>query len=84
MNAYRPIDCDYYDRLESWAVKKEKVTIKYSDGKGEKEIMGIIKDFETRDHAEYLKLDNGTEIRLDTLISVNDIPLPRRSASGGA
>lgn len=34
---------------------------------------GIIVDLFARDGAEYLKLDNGTVIRLDYIVSVNGI-----------
>ena len=38
-------------------------------------IDGFIADLFAKDGAEYLKLDNGTVIRLDHIVSVNGIAL---------
>jgi Rho-binding antiterminator len=74
---YQPIDCDYYDRLEAWATTKTDCRILYKDETGaEQEISARIEDLYTADHVEYMRLDNGQELRLDTLVAVNDIPLP--------
>jgi Rho-binding antiterminator len=74
---YKPIDCNYYDRLEAWATTKTVSSIVYRDEAGEqKSLSGKIVDVYTQDKVEYLKTDTGKVIRLDALISVNDVPVP--------
>lgn len=74
---YKPIDCDYYDRLEAWATTKTPSTIIYQDETdGQQSVAAVIADVYTKDKVEYLKTDAGKVIRLDTLISVNDVPVP--------
>jgi Rho-binding antiterminator len=76
---YKPIDCDYYDRLEAWATTKTVCTIVYKDESGNRqEISAKIEDVYTQEKVEYLKTNTGVVLRLDALISVNDIPVPGR------
>ena len=79
---YVPISCSYYDRLEAWAVRKERVHIRYMPPEHEAEVYvtGIIKDLFSKDNAEYLELTSGQRIRLDYLISVNNIDVPASNA----
>jgi Rho-binding antiterminator len=70
---YHPIKCDYYDRLEEWATRKQALTIKYlSEDEQEQQAEGVVIDLYVREHVEYLELNNGTEIRLDRIKSIND------------
>ena len=72
MEEYKPISCDYYDELEALATMKKKVEIVFRAENGGKSILlGRITDLYTRDKIEYMKLDSGLEIRLDTLIEVD-------------
>ena len=68
---YRPIDCGVHDRLESFAVKGTlcRVTYAKADG-GEGVASGRIRDVFARSGAEFLLMDDGTELRLDRLRSV--------------
>jgi len=76
---YQPIDCDYYDRLEAWATTKTVCTIVYKDETGStQEISAKIEDVYTQDKVEYLKTNTGVVLRLDALVTVNDIPVPGR------
>ena len=70
---YIPIDCNFYDRLEAWSTRQEKVTIELLDE--QEESVGVIKDLYIKDKVEFLLLDSGIEIRLDRIASVNNIPL---------
>ena len=73
---YTPINCSYYDLLESLAVKRERVDIDYRNPMGGPETTNaIIKDFRTENKEEFMILDNGTEIRLDRLVTVNGVDL---------
>jgi len=71
-DAYRPIACDFHDRLESLATLRRRVrlTLKAGDA-GAASAVGMISDIYTReDKQEFLRLDNGAEIRLDRIIEV--------------
>ena len=71
---YRPIDCSLHDRLEAAATLRKIVAISYRTPQGE--LVGIedrILDIFTRDGAEYLRLGDGSEIRLDDLCSVDGV-----------
>src|SRR5688572_4559625 len=71
---YRPIDCSLHDRLEAAATSRNIVAISYRTFQGELvEIEDRIVDIFTRDGAEYLRLSDASEIRLDDLRSVDGI-----------
>jgi Rho-binding antiterminator len=68
---YRPIDCGVHDRIESWAVRRTPVTLRFADDEGrERERAGRIVDVFARDGAEFLVLHDRTEVRLDRLRSI--------------
>ena len=69
---YKPISCAFYDELEAAAVKHIHSTITYMDENSEKTIQGKIVDFKTLNRSEFLILEDGTTIRLDTIIQFND------------
>ena len=72
MAKYIPISCSYYDELEAHATLGKECEIIFTDEQGkEKVIRGIIKTFFIKDKVEFLQLENGEEIRLDKLISVD-------------
>lgn len=74
---YQPIDCDYYDRLEAWATMRTFSTIVFLDENGQQqEVSACIEDVYALNKVEYMRLDNGLVIRLDSLLSVNNVPLP--------
>jgi Rho-binding antiterminator len=75
-NKYQSISCSYYDQIEAYATKRTRCSILYQDG-SEKTADGIIVDIYSKESAEYLKVDDGTVIRLDHIISINDIPVPK-------
>jgi Rho-binding antiterminator len=69
---YQPIDCNFYDILEANAVLRKQVAIVFLNEVEEKQtIQAIIKDLYIKNKAEYMKLTNGQEIRLDKLIMVD-------------
>ncbi|NQY94650.1 MAG: hypothetical protein HRT43_10820 [Campylobacteraceae bacterium] len=70
---YVPIDCHFYDVLESAAVKKLNSTLTYLDESNKEQIReGLIVDFIHINKAEYLVLKDGFKLRLDKLIKLND------------
>ncbi len=77
MKPYQPISCDFHSELELFALRKQPVEITYrslapttADESSETTICEAIKDLYTRNSEEFLLLPDGTEIRLDQLVSV--------------
>ena len=73
---YQPVSCDFYDELELLALRQTvaELIIRMEDGASQK-LSQKIKNLQTRNKEEFLILENGQEIRLDKLISVNGIEL---------
>lgn len=82
---YKPINCEFLDRLEFWCLSKKVSSIVYRQGNFPRdiEIQAIICDIICRDKADYMILDNGDEIRLDRIVSVNAYELPVNSCRIG-
>ncbi|MEI2577698.1 hypothetical protein [Scytonema sp. PRP1] len=73
MDAYIPVSCDFHDELEALATLRQKCRIVYSNAANELvEVQGLIVDVYAANKADFLKLKDGTEIRLDRIVSVND------------
>lgn len=72
MNAYTPVSCDFHDQLEAFATLHQDCDLVYHDEANQVvEVSDRIVDVYASNHADFLKLKNGTEIRLDRIISVN-------------
>ena len=70
---YIPINCDVHDELESLATLRQECVILYRDSNHQEvTVKGRIEDIFSCEKEEYLRLSNGTIIRLDELIHVND------------
>lgn len=70
---YQPIDCGFHDELLAWATLQRQVHIVYQDDHGEEtRVSDVITDVYTRAGAEWMQLQNGTTIRLDGIIQVNE------------
>jgi len=73
MKKYIPIACEFYDHIEIWAMSKKKVHIRYLDhSQKELTITEVIKDTQTTKEGEFMILQDGTRIRMDFLISIED------------
>jgi Rho-binding antiterminator len=76
MDAYTPVSCDLHDELESLATLRQTCRIVYrTETNATSEIAGRIVDVYAANHADYVKLQDGTVIRLDRIVSVNDKPV---------
>ena len=74
-DAYRPIACDLYDRLEEAATLRRIVRIGYRDGKGEMAVtQGRIVDLRVSEGAEWMVLEDGFTLRLDRILALGDEP----------
>lgn len=76
---YIPIDCSFHDVLLAKATLKEVCQIVYVLDQKEVTTNAMITDVFTRKKEEFLHLDDGSEIRLDYLISVAGHVLPENS-----
>ncbi len=75
MNDYCLVDCGFHDQLEALATLRQTCQISYRTVTEEiVEVQSQIVDVYAASQADFLKLKNGTEIRLDRLISVNGNP----------
>lgn len=73
MEKYTPIGCQYYDVLELNASRKTVCAIAYFETeKSVRTVESTIEDIFTKDKVEFLRLADGTKIRLDKILSVND------------
>jgi Rho-binding antiterminator len=74
---YKPISCDFYDELEAYAVQQKIVLVEFETPKGQMRQCEVrIVNLETRNKEEFVLLDNGLEIRLDFIHSVDDKLMP--------
>jgi Rho-binding antiterminator len=76
MLKYIPIDCNYYDRLEEAATRRQIVTLRYREGAEEKTVQGRITDLQIKEGAEWLLLEQGFWLRLDNLIAMDQWVVP--------
>lgn len=71
---YQPIACQFYDVLELHASRKKTVNISYFTSSQEvKTVHSVISTLVTKNKEEFLVLPDGTEIRLDQIIGIDDI-----------
>ena len=70
---YQPIDCTLHDRIEAHATLHETVRIVYRDGDRVVEVTDRIADWFAKNGAEYMRIANGTVVRLDRVVSIGDI-----------
>ncbi len=76
MDAYRLVSCDFHDELEALATLRQECQIVYRNTADEVvEVQDRIVDVYAANKADFIKLKNGTEIRLDRLVSVNGKPM---------
>lgn len=72
MEAYTPVSCGLYDKLEANATMRQQCHLSYRDESDELvEVQGMIVDVYAANHADFLKLEDGTEIRLDRIEMLN-------------
>jgi Rho-binding antiterminator len=71
---YSPIDCSLHDRLESAATLRKPVRIAYRDSLNDLVCLeDRIVDVFGRGGIEFMKLENGTVVRLDDVASVDGV-----------
>ncbi|MCU0567603.1 MAG: hypothetical protein MUF49_13515 [Oculatellaceae cyanobacterium Prado106] len=82
MSDYIPVSCDFHDELEALAVLHRPCQITYRKEAGQfVEVQGEIVDIYASNHADFCKLKDGTVIRLDQIVAVDDTPVSYISAN---
>ncbi len=74
---YVPINCSFYDYLEEVATLGRLSAIEYMEDNRSEKLESKIQTLVSRDKIEYMVLENGQSIRLDYLLSINGISLPK-------
>lgn len=72
---YHPIACETYDLLESLAVKQTVCEIRFEADGEIGTVQSRIVDVFSRSKEEFIKTDDGREIRLDRLRSIDGKPI---------
>ncbi len=68
---YVPVDCGWYDYLEIYAMRKNKVEIHYVESNTHNKIITQILDLQTKNKEEFVILSDGKRIRLDKVKQIN-------------
>jgi Rho-binding antiterminator len=75
---YIPIDCNFYDRIEAAIVLKKIVQLEYSDLDGKPLVVETkLKDTLVRKGEEFVILPSGEKIRMDRIISLDGVAVPK-------
>lgn len=70
------VDCDFHDELEALATLRQQCRIVYRNAVDKVvEVQERIVDVYAVNKADFLSLKDGTEIRLDRIVSVNGKPI---------
>ncbi|MEP0896802.1 hypothetical protein NDI36_20265 [Leptolyngbya boryana FACHB-1624] len=84
MQPYQPIRCDLYDELVLLAMRHQSCTIVYQDAAHQKIVLeDQIVDVYSQNKQEFLRLQSGTILRLDTLVQVNQLKFKDGSGDFG-
>ncbi len=77
MSDYKPISCDYHSVLEHYVVKQLFCRLQYySEIKEFVTVQTVLKDLYTEHGQEFLVILDGTKIRLDQIVRVDDKAAP--------
>lgn len=75
---YIPIDCGFYDRIEAAIVLGKTVQLAYWGLYGQKAFVETrLQDTRTKMGEEFLLLPSGEQIRMDRIISLDGVPVPK-------
>jgi Rho-binding antiterminator len=75
---YKPIDCGDYDTMEVLAMRRKECVIEFIDEHQQsRSITSKIVDVFAKSGEEFLQLESGQLIRLDHLMVVDNLPVPK-------
>lgn len=79
---YVPIACGLHDELQLRVMRGRRVELAWRDDEGTLvRTSGRLVDVSSRDGAEYLRLDDDTDIRLDRLVEVDGLAFGHETCS---
>jgi len=74
LSPYKKVSCSFYDEIETYASLRKEVTITYKKQGIEITSNSSIKGLKTsKEKEEFLVLPNNTTIRLDHILSINEV-----------
>lgn len=74
---YIPIDCSFYDRIEEAIVLRKVVRLEYWADGAAISVLTMLANTRTKAGEEFLILPSGEQIRMDRIISLDGVPVPR-------
>ncbi len=78
-DVYTPIDCGFYDRVETAAMRREAVALELTDGAS---MTARILDVGARDGADWAEVDGVGSVRLDRIASLDGVARPGAASCG--
>ncbi|WP_295755106.1 hypothetical protein [Undibacterium sp.] len=73
-NTYRSVNCEFHDVLEALATRRQRCLLVYLAEDGStRTCEALITDVYAKAGADYLRLDNGSVLRLDRLLEVDGV-----------
>ena len=78
-NNYTPVSCSLYDGLETFIVGRKKIELVFLNAENsEVETECVITDLFSKDKAEFIRLDNGSEVRLDKILKIDGVQYSKK------
>jgi Rho-binding antiterminator len=72
-SVYVPINCEFHDVLEATAIKRKLAAITFDDIQGDRHTASTrIVDLYSEAGVEFMRLENGSTVRLDHVVSLDD------------
>ena len=72
---YQAVDCGFYDYLELWALREKEIVLKLELGNDIQIKRTVIKTLITQAGEEFAQLSDGSFIRLDLILEVDNLPV---------
>jgi transcriptional antiterminator Rof (Rho-off) len=72
-DGYQPIACGFYDKLGLRMMRGTPCRLVFETDDGREAVEALIDDLYTEGDAEYVRLADGTTIRLDRIVKVDEV-----------
>ena len=70
---YQPVSCGFYDELGLRMLRGQACTLVVGDDDTTQTVEAVIEDIYTEGDAEYVRLADGTTLRLDRIVEVDEV-----------
>lgn len=74
--SYTPIACSFYDELGLRMLRGQPCRLLVAEGGERRTVRARVEDLYTEGAAEYVRLSDGTTVRLDRILRVDDVERP--------